>query len=376
MGTNNQGSASEPDDAERVQGWELRAVVDNIPGFIWSLGADGELRYLNRKVEDYTGRRLEELREPHWREVMHPDDIQPFVAAWISAVTNRLPIVIDFRLRRRDGVYRWFRTTGTPLVDERGAVSGWCGVDIDIDDRKCFDIALHQSEAQLARAAQIAVAGELAASMANAIAQPLAAVVANGYIGKRVIEMDRPNLGQLAHTLDSIIDGATAVAAIAKRIYRGVTPTPPVNASLNINATIEEVLRLEELRLHESKIDVSTRLCRELPLIRADIMLMKQVLTNLIRNSVEAMAAHPEGPRQLSIETQRKGMRITVEFVDTGTGFSEGARLCDAFYTTKNDRLGLGLTVAKSIIESYDGSLWTGHNTPRGAIIGFSVPIQ
>jgi len=359
----------------RLRERQLTAVVDCIPGFIWLLGPDNELRYLNSKVSEYTGKTLDELRDPHWREVVHPDDIEQFVAAWTTAVQHGTPIVVEFRLRRFDRVFRWFRTTGTPIRDESGVVSGWCGVDIDVDDQKRVDEAYRGLQEQLTKVAQLAIAGELAASMANAINQPLSAVVANAHACERWLAQSPPNVARAVSTVATIVETGTRAGELVQRILSLVTKGRPVNTPLNINLAIVEALRVQLADLQTHGIVVSTVLDPHLPPIQANLALIEQVLLNLIRNAVDAMTTHSSGPRALTIQSRHEAESVIIEITDSGIGFAPDARLFEAFYTTKADGLGLGLAIAKSIIESYSGTLWASPHAPAGSTIGFRLPV-
>jgi PAS domain S-box-containing protein len=354
---------------------QLQAILDCVPGFVWQLRSSGELQFLNSKVTGYTGRSLEGLREPHWREVMHPDDIDAFVSAWMTSMKNTEPLVAEFRLRRFDGVFRWFRTHGTPVHSESGDLLIWCGVDIDIDDKKRAEEALRNAQTQLARSAQMAIAGELAASLADAVNQPLAAILANGTACQLWLARVPPNIERAVHAVDRIVQDGAVAGNVVAQIQRWITRSGPNNSSLRIDAVIREVLQLQERDLRENGVHVATVLDEDTPAVHADLALLEQVLVNLIRNGVDAMMAQPPGSRSLSIVSRYEGGAVVVEIADTGSGFVDGAPLYEAFYTTRPDGLGLGLAIVKSIVDSYSGRVWNLHNQPRGSIFGFSLPV-
>jgi PAS domain S-box-containing protein len=351
----------------------LEALVDCVPGFVWMVGSDGELRYLNSKVADYTGKTLEELREPHWREVMHPDDVDTFIAAWVKAMRATSPFTIEARWRRADGKFRWFRTTGTPIPDENVMASSWCGVDIDIDESKRLDEALRSTQAQLARAAQTAIAGELVAAMADAINQPLTAIVTNAEACKRWLSKAPRSIVRVVRGVDAIIEGGAAAANSLRRIQHMVSGAGPDDAAMQVNSVLVEVLRLHEAEIRELSIDATLVLGMDLPDIRADATLVQQVVQNLIRNGIDAMMPRPAGERTLEIASRHVEGSIVVEISDSGVGLLDGAPVFEPFYTTKLHGLGLGLAIAKSIVESYGGLIW-GRQQPRGASFAFAIP--
>lgn len=353
----------------------IRTIVDCIPGFVWQLGSTGDLQYLNTRVFEYTGKSLEELREPGWRDTVHPDDVQSFVNLWTCAMQDRKPIVVEFRLRRADGLYRWFRTIGAPILDPQGGIHSWCGVDIDIDDEKRMQQSLRSAQSQLARTAQLAIATELTASTANAINQPLAAIVANAFACQRWISQTPPNATRAGGILDLIVRDSNAVAAVVKRIRAVIKGTPPTNAPLDLNAVIEDVLRLQAADIEEQGIVVVNERDLGLPMLHANTALLRQVIMNLVRNAIDALREQGRAPKMLWIITRREPGELVVEVADSGGGFLDGSPLFDAFYTTKSDGLGLGLAIVRSIVESYAGRVWARHNDPVGSIVGFGVPI-
>jgi signal transduction histidine kinase len=210
--------------------------------------------------------------------------------------------------------------------------------------------------------------------MANAINQPLAAVVANGHACERWLSQSPPNIARAATTLATIIQTGTRAGEVVQRVLDLVTKGKPLNHLLDINFAVVQVLRLQQADFQIHGIVVSTVLDPNLPLIRADLGLIEQVLLNLIRNAVEAMNANSSGPRELTIRSRHDDGDVVVEITDSGIGLSQDARLFEAFYTTKADGLGLGLAITKSIIESYSGTLWASHHAPTGSTFGFRLP--
>lgn len=352
----------------------IRAIVECIPGFVWQLGPGGELQYLNTKVFEYTGKTLEGLREPGWRDSLHPDDIESFIAQWKAAMQANTSILVEFRLRRADGVYRWFRTIGGPIRDAEGHVTGWCGVDIDTDEEKRVAQRLKAAQSQLERSAQLAIAAELTASTANAVNQPLAAIVANAFACQRWLSSAPPNIERAAPIMNLIVQDSKAAAAIVSRILAIIRRSPPQQGPLEVNTAIDEALRLLTDEIKETRITVQRSFTEALPLISANRALFQQVLVNVLRNSIDALKSQGDASKSIVIQTLALKGEVLVEVADNGIGFREGSPLFDAFYTTKEHALGLGLAVARSIIESYAGRVWALHNSPTGAIIGFAIP--
>ncbi len=488
--------------ALEAQAQRLRLIVDTIPGSVWQVGRDG-LEYLNRFVTDYTGKRPDQLVDPGWQDVMHPDDVEHFRNTWLDTVNKGVPLSIEFRLRRQDGVFRWFRTQGTEIRGEGGKVTGWVGVDIDIDDarraaeadalrkseramrmiietipalvwratpqgtldyvnprlmaytgktpqqleciawsellhpddieatcrtlNRClesgesytltcrmrnsqggyrwFEVradaqrdatghiaywygmhidieesrklqdALRQSQRMLERAAQLATVGELSASIAHEINQPLSAIAANAQACQGWLSKNPPNLDKARASMANIIQDVNGAAVVVRRIRALFRESAPMKTLLNVNELIEEVVDLMRHDLDSRGIRVEMRL-ESHSLTLADRVQIQQVLLNLLQNSADALERSGQRARMLLIRAHAEVADVVVEICDNGVGFKSADRLFDAFFTTKEDGLGMGLAICRSIIEAHAGRIWAGHNEPHGAIFGFALPVM
>jgi C4-dicarboxylate-specific signal transduction histidine kinase len=253
-------------------------------------------------------------------------------------------------------------------------VINWCGVDIDIDDEKTMDLMLRRAQAQLSRTAQLAIAAELTASTANAINQPLAAIVANSLACQRWLHQSPPTIERAAHSLDLIVNDSKEAAAIVARITSIIRRVPPVNAPLDLNVIISDVLRALEEELRVNAVVVRRTTDDDLGGLQADAALLKEVLVNFIKNSLDALKERSVGPRSITLSAHRLDREFVVEVSDNGVGFRDDAPLFEAFYTTKKEGLGLGLAIVRSIVESYGGHTWARHRQPVGSTVGFSLP--
>ena len=218
--------------------------------------------------------------------------------------------------------------------------------------------------------------GQLMASIAHEIKQPIAAVATNAQAGLNWLKAQPPDLEEVRQALGSIVSDGKRASDVMDRIRALIKKAPPRKEDLEINEAVLEVIALTRAEVLKNGVSVRTQLAEGLPVIRADRVQMQQVILNLIINAVEATRDVGEEDRELLIGTSNEPDGVCVEVRDSGPGFSPAAleRLFEAFYTTKSDGLGLGLSICRSIIEAHNGRLWTSPNTPHGAIFSFIVP--
>ena len=238
------------------------------------------------------------------------------------------------------------------------------------------DDALETTRTELARVSRLTTLGELTTSIAHEVSQPLGAMVASAGACARWLAADPPVMAEVRSALDNIVaDGKRAREVIA-RIRALTKRQAPHMDLLDLNREILEVLALTEQELRSHDIVLETKLDSMLPQVRGDRVQLQQVLLNLILNAIEAMSAVNDRPRQLTIVSAQDTGGAVVEVRDSGIGFDQdGAeRVFDAFYTTKAEGLGIGLSISRSIVEAHGGRLWAAPNQPHGAVFAFSLP--
>ncbi|UGX91115.1 PAS domain S-box protein [Bradyrhizobium barranii subsp. barranii] len=253
----------------------------------------------------------------------------------------------------------------------------------DITKRKRAEAEARESErryrevqAELAHASRVATMGQLLASIAHEIKQPITAVVAGAQAGLNWLKAEPPDLKEVQYALDRIVKEGKRAADVVDRIRALNKKAPPRRENLEINEVVLEVIVLTRAEALKNAVSVRTELAKDLPVVRADRVQMQQVILNLIINAVEAMYDIAEEERELVISTHNEPDGVYVEVRDSGPGFAPAARerFFEAFYTTKSTGLGLGLSICRSIIEAHGGRLWARPNLPRGAIVCFIVP--
>ena len=525
---------------------QLKLVIDTIPALTGVTLPSGSVEVVNRGWLDYTGIRLEDARGSGWTRALHPDDRELFVSKGLTARETRKPFELELRLRRADGVYRWFLMRVAPLRNEQGEVVRWYGVSIDIEDRKlaeamlagekrllemmargdalglildalcrlveeqsgnvlcsvlmldpdgihlrhgaapslprsytdavdglaigpgagscgtaayraervvvsdiatdplwadyrelalahslraCWSTpmlasdgrvvgtfamyyreprlprahehdmidritpmaavaverahaeeALRQAQAELARVTRVTTVGELAASIAHEVNQPLAAIVADASACLQWLAADRPDLDSVREALGAVVKDGERAGEVVGRIRALLSRTAVPREPCDLTGIVHEVLSLVGPELRRQGIALQTVLTPELPLVIGDRIQLQQVLLNLLVNAAEAM-------RETQPEQRRVVVRSTVErrddevwavlaVQDAGVGFKEleESRLFEAFYTTKPNGLGMGLSISRSIVERHEGRLWGTANPDRGATFHVALP--
>jgi len=363
----------------------LSLILETIPAMVWRTDAVGDIDYINQRCVDNLGLALEDFQSYGWLTLVHPEDVDTTLQRWHRARQERQPYEAIYRYRYRDGIYRWFKAAAAPLYDrETGDVTSWYGVHVDIDEQKRAEEAVVQREqqlratqAELARASRVATVGELSASIAHEINQPLAAVVFNGAACLRWLGATPPNLERARQTVEKIVRDGTSAAAIVTRIRSLFKQTPPDRLAADVNEIIGEVLQLMQDEHHRHSITVVTELSENLPRVMVDRVQVQQVLTNLVQNGIDAMELVVGRRKSLVIRSfMHDTDMVTVEVSDRGPGIADGDKMFEAFFTTKSKGLGVGLSVCRSIIESHGGRIWaTAANGAEGATLAFTLPI-
>jgi signal transduction histidine kinase len=239
--------------------------------------------------------------------------------------------------------------------------------------------ALRQAQAELAHANRVMLVGEMTASIAHEINQPLTGVVANAGTCLRYLSAKTPNVEEAREHLRFIARDGKRAAEVIGRIRALVKKVPPRRDLLDINETIREVIALTQNELQKSSVTLQSHLSSGLPLVPADRIQLQQVILNLIVNAIEAMNEVGDGRRELAVGSGRSDSTdVFVEVRDSGPGVDAGNldRLFKSFFTTKPEGMGMGLSISRSIIEAHGGRLWAEPNEPHGVVFRFTLPTQ
>jgi PAS domain S-box-containing protein len=364
---------------------KIRRLFDsNIIGIIiWEIEGqifeanDAFLRIVGYDREDLAAGRLNRMKltPPEWHDLdtrnvaalKQGGIMSPFEKEYFRKDGSRIPVMI-----------------GGAMFGERS--SQGVGFVLDLTGLKRAEAEARESERryreammELAHANRISTLGQLTASIAHEISQPIAAAVTNAQAGLDWLGADPPNLEQVRQTLNYIVNDGMRAGEVIDRIRGLIKKAPPKRESLQINGTVLEVTSLTRGEVLKSRVKVRTQLDESLPPVQADRVQLQQVLLNLIINAIEAMRGVAEGSRELLITTARNDAGgILVSLRDTGHGLDpkEVDRLFEAFFTTKAEGMGMGLAICRSIIAAHGGRLWATANEPRGAVFQFTLPLE
>jgi PAS domain S-box-containing protein len=354
---------------------KLRRLVDaNIIGIcLWHL--DGQILEANDAFLRLVGYDREELVSGRvsWREIT-PDtwratdeqalaelaatgSCAPFEKEYVRKDGSRVPVLVGTAL------FEGQRDEGVAFV-------------LDLSERKRAEDALHQAQMELAHVTRVATLGELTASIAHEITQPLAAVVNNASACVRWLAAQ--NLEEARRSAALVIADGQRTADIIVQIRTLAQKAPPHKDWLDLNTMIQDVLALARSAVQRHGVVVETQLAAAVPRILGDRIQLQQVLLNLIMNAIEALSGVSAGPRALRVSSERgAATEVVIAVRDSGPGFEPQHldRLFDAFYTTQPQGLGLGLAISRRIIEAHGGRLWATAHTPHGAVVQFTLPL-
>ncbi|KAA1011309.1 GHKL domain-containing protein [Paraburkholderia panacisoli] len=250
------------------------------------------------------------------------------------------------------------------------------GLEVDIDDAAKLAEALRDAQEKLAQASRNAAVAELSASIAHEINQPLQAVVAHGRACLRWLSAEPPNIEQARLSAEHVVRDGNAAAEVVSRIRALFKHTAPEMVDLDINKLILQACTLMADDIQRNAISLETTLAEDVPKIRADAVQIQQVLVNLVRNAIEALAATTERPKLLLIGSRRDGESVVIDVEDRGTGFADFEKIFEPFFTTKQTGMGIGLAICRTIVEAHGGRIWAVRNEIRGVTFSFSLPIE
>jgi PAS domain S-box-containing protein len=356
----------------------IRRLVDaNIIGIlIWDLQGqileanDAFLSIVGYDREDVLSKRVHwtDLTPPEWRdrdeqiwvpELRITGTVLPFEKEFYRKDGSRVPVLIGLATFEDD-------------------VSQGVAFVLDLTERKRAAEALHALQIELTHAGRLATMGQLAASIAHEVNQPIGAVRNNAHAALRFLAAEEPDLSEVQEALESVVSNTYRASEILAGIRNQIKKAPPRTSRLDVNEAIGEVIALVQGELLKNHVSVQMRLADEVPPVMADRVQLQQVMMNLIVNAIEAMADVSEAERDLLVSTESRSAGLLVTVADSGPGIppEERTRIFESFITTKEGGVGIGLSICRSIIEGHGGRLWADANQPHGAALHFTLPVK
>jgi PAS domain S-box-containing protein len=367
--------------ARRVRREEkrLRNVIEGLPTLAFSVYPDGSLDLVNQRWLDYFGvvPGAQSLRD--WRSALHPADAETHLRKWQLALASGEPFENEARHRNAAGEYRWFLVRAVPLRDGDGKVVRWNGTLTDIEERKRAEDErerLRRLEAQIAHTNRLSMLGELTASIAHEINQPIGATVASAGAALRWLDREVPAVQQARDALTRIKEDGKRAADIISGLRAFYKKEASLQrATIDVNEVVREMLVLLRGEAELGSVTMRTELAPNLPPVRANRVQLQQVLMNLMVNGIEAMK---EKGGELVVRTEAAGNGIEVSVNDTGAGIpaAQMDQIFNSFVTTKPSGTGLGLAISRTIVESHDGKLWVEARPGGGARFCFTLPAE
>jgi C4-dicarboxylate-specific signal transduction histidine kinase len=305
---------------------------------------------------------------------IHPDDLARVKSTIDLASADGKSIDIEHRLLMPDGSVKHIHVVVHVVPNEASQLE-FNGAVMDVTAAKHAEEELHKTRTELVHVARVTTAGELSASIAHEINQPLSVIVTRASAALRWLRAEKPNLEKAVASLEGILAGGLRAGEIVASVRAMFKKDAPQKASTDINEIIRTVLSIVRVELQRKNIDLQTQLDAHLPPVEGDKVQLQQVVLNLVMNGIEAMDS--VRPRVLKVQTdQTKSGMVRVLIEDTGTGVdpSNLDQIFKPLFTTKANGMGIGLSICHSIIKSHNGRIWVSDGTSGGSIFQFELP--
>jgi PAS domain S-box-containing protein len=311
-------------------------------------------------------------------ERVHPEDRLEWMGITERAIVEEADYDLEFRILCPNGKVKWIHTVGHPVLSDDGDLEQFVGSSTDITERKSAEQErekLRQLEADLAHTNRVSTLGEMAASLAHEIKQPIAAAITSANSCIEWLAHEPPNLDRARTAAARIDKYGNRAAEIIDRIRSFYRKSPAKRELVDVNGIVQEMLTLLEGEANRYSVGMHTELAAELPAVTADRVQLQQVFMNLMLNAIEAMK---DSGGELTVKSQLQDGQLQFSISDTGPGLPAGSvdQIFSAFFTTKPQGSGMGLAISRSIVESHGGRLWATANDVRGATFHFTLPIQ
>lgn len=355
-----------------------KGMEDSLQTGMRALGLDGRISYVNPAFCRMVGYSAQELLGSKAPQPFWPDEERENIAQALAQARSSLQPSggIEMRLQRRNGERFDALLYEAPFIDNQGRHAGWMGSILDITERKRNRELVRQQEEKLAASSRLIAMGEMASSLAHELNQPLSAI--SSYLaGCRNLIATGTTCAEIDGALAKCQDQAQRAGRIIRRIYEFMRRHEPKSEPCDLESLLADLIILIEADARRQQVHVVREIAEDLPLLLADRVLLGQAVLNLIKNGIEAMRQTPSSQRVLKISAQTSDDQVEISISDRGCGISDEAadRLFEPFYTTKNEGLGVGLNICRSVVEAHHGRLWFAANPDGGSIFHITLPL-
>jgi PAS domain S-box-containing protein len=391
------------EEALRASEERWSTLAENSSAGIALISADGRFIAANQALQTMLGYSEDELRSRRVSDITHLEDRSSTEERILEAHDGTQRVHrLEKRYLGKDGRELWVDISSVFVPPSGTSSAFFTAVIIDISKRKLAEeklrqkeISLREAQNELAHVSRVNMMGELAASIAHEVNQPLAGMLTNANASLRWMAGDMPNLAESRDAIQRIIRDGKRASDVIARMRALFKKAPAAQDRVAVNAMIQEVLALTQPELRSNRVSLQAQLADDLPVVIGDKIQLQQVILNLVVNAIEAMSGVAEGQRVLRVSSekvsesepgnetagtnaleQRGSSVVLIAVQDSGPGLDpeQLPHVFETFYTTKSLGMGMGLAISRSIIEAHYGRLWVSSNTPTGAVFQFTLP--
>jgi PAS domain S-box-containing protein len=366
------------EDALRASETRSRTLLEGSPVCTKIIDLDSKLQYMSAAGQNQL--KIDDI-EPFYGTAF-PPELYP--EAWRAPVTERLERAkageicsLECPVRDTDGIEVWYETTFVPACDEDGSIQYVIVTSVNTTQRRQAEQEARTHRDELAHVSRVSTMGELATGIAHELNQPLTAIASYSYVAGMIVEQSTPDLAKLNEILGNLEDQAFRAGEIVRRLREFVTKADSARTRVDLNQLVRDVARFVEPDIRQTGVTLKVNLEQSPPLVLADTIQIQQVLVNLIRNAIDAMKETPVNEREVAVATRiLQDGQAEVIVSDRGKGLdkNELEQVFNAFFSTKQEGMGMGLPISRSIVEAHGGKLWSKSNTGPGATFRFTIP--